>query len=67
MREHNLLALSRVYNNISFKSLGEVLEMTPIKAEKMAARMIVEVTLKPIFEVPSFIHPNTSSCIAVAI
>jgi COP9 signalosome complex subunit 4 len=40
--EHNLLSASRLYNNTSFEELGSLLEISPEKAEKTAARMISE-------------------------
>uniref|UniRef100_A0A1I8JH41 COP9 signalosome complex subunit 4 n=1 Tax=Macrostomum lignano TaxID=282301 RepID=A0A1I8JH41_9PLAT len=40
--EHNLLAVSRLYNNISLAYLGQLLEVQPERAEQMAARMIAE-------------------------
>jgi len=44
--EHNLLAASRIYNNITFEELGALLEIAADQAEKIAARMIVEDRLK---------------------
>lgn len=40
--EHNLLSASKLYNNITFAELGTLLEISSDKAEKVAARMIVE-------------------------
>ena len=40
--EHNLLAASRLYNNIYFSELGQLLGVQPDKAERIAARMIAE-------------------------
>ncbi|KIY71473.1 hypothetical protein CYLTODRAFT_435252 [Cylindrobasidium torrendii FP15055 ss-10] len=40
--EHNLLASSKVYNNITFKGLGALLDLTPGAAETMARRMMKE-------------------------
>uniref|UniRef100_A0A0B7B012 COP9 signalosome complex subunit 4 n=1 Tax=Arion vulgaris TaxID=1028688 RepID=A0A0B7B012_9EUPU len=40
--EHNLLSASKLYNNISFEELGSLLEIPPIKAEKIASQMITE-------------------------
>eukprot|EP01099_Mayorella_cantabrigiensis_P003700 TRINITY_DN2796_c0_g1_i4.p2 TRINITY_DN2796_c0_g1~~TRINITY_DN2796_c0_g1_i4.p2 ORF type:complete len:387 (+),score=99.16 TRINITY_DN2796_c0_g1_i4:101-1261(+) len=40
--EHNLLSASKLYNNITFEELGSLLEISPEKAEKIAAKMIVE-------------------------
>merc|ERR1712096_491915 len=33
--EHNLLAASKLYNNITFEGLGALLEIAPNKAERM--------------------------------
>ena len=40
--EHNLLAASKLYNNITFEGLGALLEISPSKAERIASRMITE-------------------------
>lgn len=40
--EHNLLSASKVYKNISFEQLGELLKITAPQAEKVAAEMISE-------------------------
>ena len=40
--EHNVLAASRVYKNISFASLGVVLGMAPEAAQAVVARMVSE-------------------------
>ena len=40
--EHNLQSASRLYRNISFEELGRMLGVEPVRAEKAAARMIVE-------------------------
>lgn len=40
--EHNLLAASRLYNNIYFSELGQLLGVAPAKAETIASRMISE-------------------------
>lgn len=44
--EHNLLASSKVYNNITFTGLGALLDLTPSAAENMARRMIEQGRLK---------------------
>lgn len=38
--EHNLLGASKLYNNIGFDQLGELLGITPEKAEDYAAKML---------------------------
>jgi len=40
--EHNLLAASKLYNNITLDGLGQLLEIPPEKAERIASRMITE-------------------------
>ena len=40
--EHNVLAASRVYANITFDALGGLLGVDPRRAEKVAARMVNE-------------------------
>jgi len=40
--EHNLLAASKLYNNITFQGLGALLEIPPNKAERIASKMITE-------------------------
>jgi COP9 signalosome complex subunit 4 len=40
--EHNLLAASKLYNNIKFNELGSLFEIPADKAEKIASQMISE-------------------------
>ena len=40
--EHNLLAVSKIYKNISFNELGNLLGINPLNAERIAAQMICE-------------------------
>ncbi len=44
--EHNLLASSKIYTNITFYGLGALLDLTPGAAETMARRMIEQQRLK---------------------
>jgi COP9 signalosome complex subunit 4 len=44
--EHNLLASSKIYNNITFRGLGALLDLTPRAAETMARKMIEQGRLK---------------------
>lgn len=44
--EHNLLAASRLYSNITFDGLGVLLSLTPFAAEAMARTMIQQGRLK---------------------
>jgi len=40
--QHNLLAASKLYNNITLQGLGTLLEISPEKAERIASKMISE-------------------------
>jgi len=42
IREHNLLAASKLYNNITFEELGRLLGVSTSDAEKIASNMIVQ-------------------------
>ncbi len=42
MQEHNIVAASRVYSHILLSSLGNLMGVDPLKAEKIAAKMIAE-------------------------
>lgn len=44
--EHNLLASSKIYDNISFRGLGALLDLAPAAAETMARKMIEQGRLK---------------------
>lgn len=44
--EHNMVAVSKIYNNITFEELGALLEITPLQAEKIVATMVSEGRLK---------------------
>ena len=44
--EHNLAAASRLYNNIYFVELGQLLGVSAGQAESVACRMIAEERLK---------------------
>jgi len=44
--EHNILSASKIYNNVSFKELGTLLEISPEQAEEVASKMIVEDRMK---------------------
>jgi len=55
--EHNLLSASKLYNNISFEELGSLLEIPPLKAEKIASQMITEERMSGyIDQIDSFVH-----------
>ena len=44
--EHNLLASSNIYNNITFRGLGALLDLTPGAAETMARKMVEQGRLR---------------------
>lgn len=44
--EHNLLACSTIYNNITFSGLGALLDVAPSAAETMARKMIEQHRLR---------------------
>jgi len=44
--EHNLLASSKIYNNITFRGLGTLLDLTSGAAETMARKMIEQGRLR---------------------
>jgi len=58
--EHNLLAASKLYNNITFQGLGQLLEIPPEKAERIASKMITEERLQGhIDQIDSTVHFET--------
>jgi len=58
--EHNLLAASKLYNNITFSGLGALLEIPPEKAERIASKMISEGRLQGhIDQIDSTVHFET--------
>ncbi|XP_033097126.1 COP9 signalosome complex subunit 4-like [Anneissia japonica] len=58
--EHNLLSASKLYNNITFEELGSLLEIPPIKAEKIASQMISEGRMSGyIDQIDSIVHFET--------
>lgn len=48
--EHNMLATSKIYDNIRFSELGNILNLDPRRAEKIAAVMITEGRLRGIID-----------------
>ena len=55
--EHNLLAASKLYNNITFSELGALLEVDPLRAEKIASQMITEGRMNgSIDQIDSIVH-----------
>jgi len=55
--EHNLLAASKLYNNITFTGLGALLEIPAEKAERTASKMISEERMQGhIDQIDSTVH-----------
>lgn len=61
--EHNLAAASKLYNNIYFSELGQLLGCTPEKAESTASKMVMEDRLKVLhaFELCSSMFSSCTS------
>jgi len=60
--EHNVLAASRLYNNLTFGGLGLLLDLTPLAAEAMARTMIQQGRLRgSIDQVESLIEFDAAS------
>lgn len=58
--EHNLLAASKLYNNITFSGLGALLEIPANKAERTASKMITEGRMQGhIDQIDSTVHFET--------
>lgn len=61
MMQHNLLAASKLYNNILVEELGSLLGVTPERAEQVAADMMQEGRLQgSIDQVASLVHFSDS-------
>ena len=45
--EHNLIAVSKLYNNIKFEELGALLEIPSTKVSKFAAFPVCLITMSP--------------------
>ena len=55
--EHNLLAASKLYNNIKCEELGNLFDISPEKAEKIASQMISEERMNGyIDQIGSIVH-----------
>jgi len=60
--EHNMLATSKLYNNISFEQLGALLGIDAAKAEQIASSMLVEKRLRgSIDQVDLLLHFDVKS------
>jgi len=55
--EHNIVAVSKLYKNISFEQLGILLNIPSVKAEKIASQMISNGTMNGfIDQIDGFVH-----------
>jgi len=55
--EHNIVAVSKLYKNISFEQLGILLNIPSVKAEKIASQMISSGTMNGfIDQIDGFVH-----------
>ena len=55
--EHNMVAACKIYDNIRFQELGQLLEITSDKAERIAAKMISASRLRAaIDQVDGYLH-----------
>ncbi|CAL8130622.1 unnamed protein product [Orchesella dallaii] len=62
--EHNLLAASKLYNNIYFTELGALLEIPKEKAEKIASQMISEGRMSGhIDQIDSMVYFEARDCL----
>lgn len=62
--EHNLLAASKLYNNIYFAELGALLEIPKEKAEKIASQMISEGRMSGhIDQIESMVYFEARDCL----
>jgi COP9 signalosome complex subunit 4 len=62
--EHNLLAASKLYNNIKFNELGSLCEISAQKAEKIASQMISEERMQgSIDQIGSIVHFGEPECL----
>ncbi|CAF0898421.1 unnamed protein product [Brachionus calyciflorus] len=62
--EHNLLAASKLYNNIKFEELGNLFDISPEKAEKIASQMISEERMNGyIDQIGSIVHFGAPQCL----
>ncbi|RNA16763.1 COP9 signalosome complex subunit 4 [Brachionus plicatilis] len=62
--EHNLLAASKLYNNIRFDELGNLFGISAQKAEKIASQMISEERMNgSIDQIGSIVHFGVPQCL----
>jgi len=62
--EHNLLAASKLYNNILFAELGALLEIPQEKAEKIASQMITEERMSGhVDQIESIVYFENRECL----
>lgn len=64
--DHNLLAVSRIYSNISIEQLGKLLGLEKSKVEDYAGKMILQgrlaATIDQVDEVVEFMSQDDQSC-----
>ncbi|VDP59078.1 unnamed protein product [Heligmosomoides polygyrus] len=64
--EHNMTAVSRLYNNIALPTLAELLGISAEKAEEIVAQMISSERLSGhIDQLEGFVHFERKSCLLV--
>ncbi|EEQ97129.1 COP9 signalosome complex subunit, putative [Perkinsus marinus ATCC 50983] len=68
--EHNIVAISHQYNNISLARLGDILDRTPAQVEVLASNMIAEGRLKAridqLLQYMLFDHFDSDTMLAVS-
>ena len=50
MIEHNIIAISKLYSNLTFNELGDILQVQSIQAEKYVADMVQEGRIKAVLD-----------------
>ena len=48
--EHNIVVISRIYMNITFKELGNFLGINPVQAEETVAKMVAEKRIEAVLD-----------------
>lgn len=50
MIEHNIIAISKIYSNLNFNELGDVLQISPSQAEQYVADMVQENRIRAVLD-----------------